>query len=172
MSNYPGAPGYVGSIPAWTTVPASSLPTATYIPALYMGPNVTYANGTRTDCTTYIDGSDYQEDISNTTFASQCDLALAVFGISFVDLATWNPSLAGSSISNCSFAQNESYCVRWSSIDVTTTGSVYPTAMPTGVSTVFFPNRGLFSLHQSSSYADRILVGLHSMDLCRHWSYL
>ncbi|KAK3933774.1 hypothetical protein QBC46DRAFT_462929 [Diplogelasinospora grovesii] len=134
MSNYPGAPGYVGTIPPWTTVPASSLPTATYIPALYVGPSITYANGTRTDCATYIDGSDYQDDLSNTTFSSQCDLALAVFSISFTDLTLFNPSLADASISNCSFAQNVSYCVRWSSAEPSTTGNVYPTALPTGVS--------------------------------------
>lgn len=99
VSNYPGAPGYISSV-AYTTTPASLLPTATYIPALYVGPNLTYANGTRTDCSRYLDGTKYQQDLSNTTFASTCDLALSVFGIQFADLTLWNPSFAAQSLAD------------------------------------------------------------------------
>ncbi|KAF2994019.1 hypothetical protein E8E14_001179 [Neopestalotiopsis sp. 37M] len=136
ISNYEGAPGYISSVAWTTTVDPSSLPTATYIPDQYVSEVITYANGTRTDCATYISGADYQKDLSNTTFVSNCDLALTVFGITYADLTVWNPSLASFDVSECEFNESYNYCVTWSSLTVTTPSSVVEeSSIPTATDT-------------------------------------
>ena len=134
VSNYPGAFGYVPAPSAWTTTAFSLIPTATYIPTLYTpAANITYANGTRTDCGTYLDGSDYQMDLTNTSFANGCEVAMLVFDFTLDELANWNPSLGNITTSNCSFLENTYYCVDWSNIVASSTISTQ-SAMPTAVS--------------------------------------
>ncbi|ETS75935.1 hypothetical protein PFICI_12879 [Pestalotiopsis fici W106-1] len=101
---------------------------------LYVAPSKTYANGTRTDCATHISGSDYQSDISNTTFSSNWDLAITVFSITYAELNLWNPFLAYDSIEHCTFREDLEYCVEWSPIGETTTEASLITTIPTAVS--------------------------------------
>ena len=133
VSNYPGAFGYVPPVPSYTTIPFTSLPTATYIPDLYVSPgaNISIASGTRTDCGSYIDGSDYQADVTNTTFANNCQLAAAVYGTTMDNLVLWNPSLGNASDTSCSFQLNTRYCVAWSALSPSATALA---ALPTAVS--------------------------------------
>lgn len=132
VSNYPGAFGYVPPVPSYTTTPFTSLPTATYIPDLYVpaNANLTFANGTRTDCGYYIDGSNYQNDVTNTSFSNNCELAASVYGATMDELVLWNPSLGNASDTNCSFLADTKYCVDWSALAATeTTMSALPTAV-------------------------------------------
>lgn len=51
------------------------------------------AKDTRDGCAYYLRGDDWQQDISGTTFLSNCHFAAEVMGVELVDLLVWNPSV-------------------------------------------------------------------------------
>lgn len=106
-------PGYGGVTPlgnlTGTAGSFSSFSAATYIPTLFAGYNRTLANGTVTTCSDYLNGADYQEDLTGTFYASNCQLAASVYGITVANLVVWNPSL-DSNASSCAFDATAWYC--------------------------------------------------------------
>lgn len=117
--------GDINSYPGYTNNPNignltgtagsfSSFSGATYIPPLFAGFNRTLANRTVATCGDYLDGADYQDDLTGTFYASNCELAASVYGITVANLLTWNPSLGanatGSSAAACAFNPAFWYC--------------------------------------------------------------
>lgn len=106
-------PGYDGVTPlgnlTGTAGSFSSFSAATCIPTLFAGYNRTLANGTVTTCSDYLNGADYQEDLTGTFYASNCQLAASVYGITVANLVVWNPSL-DSNASSCAFNATAWYC--------------------------------------------------------------
>lgn len=132
VNDYPGAPGYVSptSTSNVTIVAFSSLPDATYIPALYNATNVTYANGSRTDCEAYVDGSDYQTNLTGTFYDNNCQLVANTYSITLDTLGFWNPSLGNTSDIDCAFQSSQYYCVAWSGSFPTPTPAPSAGALP------------------------------------------
>ncbi|KAK3337686.1 LysM domain-containing protein [Cercophora scortea] len=154
MASYPGAPGYVSPVPSFATIPWTSLPEATNIPSLYQGNASALANGTRKDCGQYLEGSDYQYNLKNTTFASNCELAVSVYNQNLADFLTWNPSL---SAANCSLKTNTRYCANPASLVVEPTETM--SAMPTAT--------GVVSNCTQFTYAGS---GITCQDICDYWN--
>ncbi|OTA53849.1 carbohydrate-binding module family 50 protein [Hypoxylon sp. EC38] len=123
INNYPGSPGYsISASLTGTAIPFGSLPSPTYVPTPFAGYNRTYAPNTRTDCQDYINGADYQQDLSGTFYENNCQLATDVYGISLENLGIWNPSLGDANLSNCTFARNLWYCIGWGGDESTDPG--------------------------------------------------
>lgn len=110
INSYPGYGGAttIGNLTG-TAGSFSSFSAATYIPTLFAGYNRTLANGTVTTCSDYLDGADYQDDLTGTFYSSNCQLAASVYGITVANLVIWNPSL-DSNASSCAFNATAWYC--------------------------------------------------------------
>ena len=90
VDNYPGHPGYIPPTSAVSAVAWSSFPTATFVPpALNLTTDLSIANGTRTDCYLYVDGSDLQLNITGTFYTSVCAGLAAAYGITLDHLQNW-----------------------------------------------------------------------------------
>ncbi|KAI1283287.1 carbohydrate-binding module family 50 protein [Xylaria sp. FL0933] len=114
INSYPGSPGFsVSANLSGTAVSFGSLPSPTYVPKPFAGYNRTYAPNTRTDCQDYLNGADYQGNLSGTFFENNCQLAAVTYGISLENLGIWNPSLGNGSLANCTLASNLWYCMGW-----------------------------------------------------------
>ncbi|KAI0543165.1 carbohydrate-binding module family 50 protein [Xylaria digitata] len=114
INNYPGSPGFsVSANLSGTATPFGALPSPTYVPPLFAGYNRTYAPNTRRDCQDYLNGADYQIDLSSTFYENSCQLATDVYGISLENLGIWNPSLGDANLPNCTFASDLWYCIGW-----------------------------------------------------------
>ncbi|KAI0445106.1 carbohydrate-binding module family 50 protein [Xylaria telfairii] len=135
INSYPGSPGFsLTASLSGTATPFGSLPSPTYIPTPFPGYNRTYAPNTRTDCQDYLNGADYQEDLSGTFYENNCQLATDAYGISLVNLGIWNPSLGDANLANCTFASDLWYCIGWGG-DVSTDpgdGTNEPTPVANG----------------------------------------
>ena len=90
VDNYPGHPGY---IPPTSTIPAvawSSFPTATFVPpTLNLTTDLPLANGTRTDCYLFVDGTDLQINVTGTFYSSVCAGLASAYGITLDHLQNW-----------------------------------------------------------------------------------
>lgn len=118
ISSYPGYGGVtpLGNLTG-TSGSFDSFSAATYIPTLFAGYNRTLANRTVTTCSDYLNGADYQQDLTGTLYASNCQLAASVYGITVANLGVWNPSL-DTNAASCAFEATAWYCAGY--------GGVYP----------------------------------------------
>ena len=109
VDDYPGHSGYIPTETAFSTIPWTSFPKATYVPPII---NLTqilpFAPGTRLDCVLYMNGADQYVD---TTQGNQCENITSGWGVSSDQLSNWNPSLNASD-PNCHFDPAYRYCVQ------------------------------------------------------------
>ena len=113
VNDYPGHPGYVPPTTIGSTVVFSNLADATYTPPPISTPSGSpRANKTRGDCDYYIEGSDFQTDVSKTFYNSPCEAIALGLGVDLNDFATWNPSLDVSQ-TTCKLNPDLSYCGSW-----------------------------------------------------------
>ena len=113
VNTYSGRPGYTSTTVAATfaQVAYSSLPEATYVPSLTSSnDSFPLANGTRTDCTSYVDGNDFQLDLSNVSWSTNCEAVAEIWGVTLDELGNWNPSLGNASLSTCALEPGYQYC--------------------------------------------------------------
>jgi hypothetical protein len=91
IDDYPGHSGYITTATATVVSSAyTAFPTATFIfPTLNISTPLPTANGTRTDCYIYTDGSDMQQDITGTAYTSTCQLYINAYGITAALLQDW-----------------------------------------------------------------------------------
>lgn len=157
VSQYSGAPGYVSVTTAASTVPYSSLPVATYVPAEYVPYNASYANGTSSLCGDYVDGTDINgQSIAGTFYQNGCELVESVWSITAEQLYLWNPSL-NTSVSDCALQNETLYCVQ--QYVVTATQSAY-VPLPTAVSQTTIPSNWSFRLTPILSASRRLRIVL------------
>lgn len=97
VNTYSGRPGYVSY--SLTNLMASSVKdAATELPSVKWSSPATEATdlplaaGTRDDCASYIDGDEFQRDLSGMLVNSNCQLVANVWDVSLEDLEVWNPS--------------------------------------------------------------------------------
>ncbi|KAJ8120118.1 hypothetical protein ONZ43_g3090 [Nemania bipapillata] len=112
LTSYPGYSGYVApGINATTTFAWSDAPKATWVPpSLNITDDTPLANGTRSDCWQFTDGSSLQLPINGSIYFSTCQLISSVYGISLDQLQNWNPSLPTNE-TDCSFNPKLRYCL-------------------------------------------------------------
>lgn len=110
----------------------SSLPDATYVPSLTSSnDSFPLADGTRTDCNSYVDGNDFQMDLSETSWSTNCEALVAIWGVTLDELGFWNPSLGNASLSTCALEPGYQYCAVW----------YYSTSEPVATIEAFLPIR-------------------------------
>ena len=113
VNDYPGHPGYVSPTTIGSSVVFSNLADATYTPLPISTPSESpKANKTRGDCDYYIEGADFQIDVSKTFYNSPCEAIAVGLGVDLNDFETWNPSLDVSQ-STCKLDPDLSYCASW-----------------------------------------------------------
>jgi len=136
VTNYPGHPGYVPPA-ASTTTPSvifASLPDATYTPpSLNTIASLPLASNSRSDCSLYVAGSDFQIDISTTLYGSVCEALAVGWGISLEELGYWNPSL-NTSLPSCHLDPAYRYCAVWYDTTPSPAVTSEPAALPIRVS--------------------------------------
>ena len=116
VNTYPGRPGYASKTASTTIahIAFSSLPDATYVPSLTSSnDSLPLANGTRTDCNSYVNGNDFQMDLSNTFWSTNCEAVVEIWGVTLDELGFWNPSLGNASLSTCALEPGYQYCAVW-----------------------------------------------------------
>lgn len=134
VNTYPGRPGYTSNTAATTIaqIAFSSLPDATYVPSLTSSnDSFPLANGTRTDCNLYVDGNDFQIDLSQTSWSTNCEAVVEIWGVTLDELGFWNPSLGNASLSSCALEPGYQYCAVW----------YYTTSVPTATPVAVLPVR-------------------------------
>lgn len=92
--------------------PFGERPNATATPYERLYTPLPLAQGTRDDCVHYFDGADYQYDVANTGWSSNCEVVIEKYNVDPESFSTWN---AGLDISdpNCSFQTGVRYCGSW-----------------------------------------------------------
>ncbi len=91
LTSYPGYPGYVAPSNATTTFAWSDAPKATWVPPdLNITDNTPLANGTRSDCWQFTDGSSLQLLINGSIYSSTCQLIASTYGTSLDQLKNWS----------------------------------------------------------------------------------
>ncbi|KAK2850540.1 hypothetical protein FQN49_005566 [Arthroderma sp. PD_2] len=118
INTYPGKPGYMTTAtePVPTTVETrfQDRPDATHSPYPRL-PRLPIAEGTRDDCNSYFNGADYQFDVTNTYWNSNCQIPPEIYGVDPDSFAAWNAGLGNITSPKCSFKPGLRYC-----------GSYYP----------------------------------------------
>jgi LysM repeat protein len=109
INTYSGKPGYATATSVATAAytPYSDIPTATATTNYTVSTGLPFANGTRSDCNFYFNGSVFQGDVS--FYASQCELAAAVYSVDPDTFNSWNQGINVSD-PNCSFQSGVQYC--------------------------------------------------------------
>ncbi|KAI0905819.1 hypothetical protein F4823DRAFT_113363 [Ustulina deusta] len=129
LTSYPGYPGYVAPSNATTTFAWSDAPKATWVPPdLNITDNTPLANGTRSDCWQFTDGSSLQLPINGSIYSSTCQLIASTYGTSLDQLKNWNPSLPTNE-TDCSFDPSLRYCLM--AYNPVVTASAAPTSSAT-----------------------------------------
>lgn len=119
VNTYPGRPGHVTF--SFTLTASTFEDSATDLPDVAWAsptPTVTplpLASGTRKDCYSYIDGDDFQRNLTNMIIDSNCQLVANVWHVTLEDLEIWNPSLGNASDPACAFESGLRYCAQWHS---------------------------------------------------------
>lgn len=132
VNTYPGRPGYTSTTVAAIVaqIPFSSLPDATYVSTLTSSnDSLPLANGTRTDCSSYVDGKDFQLNLSKTSWTTSCEAVAQIWGVTLDELGYWNPSLGNTSLPTCALEPGYQYCAVWyysTSEPTATLGAILP----------------------------------------------
>ncbi|KAK8048097.1 LysM domain-containing protein [Apiospora saccharicola] len=103
INTYSGKPGATSHVLTMTAGPvedaATTLADNTWTAPAPTSTPLPLANDTRDGCAYYLLGDDWQQDISGTSFTSNCQFAAQVLGVELVDLQVWNPRM----VENCNF---------------------------------------------------------------------
>ncbi|KAI1104498.1 carbohydrate-binding module family 50 protein [Jackrogersella minutella] len=117
VNTYSGRPGYmtitIDPSATFTGVPFTQLPDATASPYMRLYTPLPTATGTRDDCVHYFTGDDYQVNVTGSTFANPCLLAVAVYNVDLDSFAAWNVGLGDVTSPTCAFEAGVSYCGSW-----------------------------------------------------------
>jgi len=110
-SPLPGMPTSV-SFPATITADVSTLPNADFTTPPPLFTEAPFAPGSREDCARYVDGSDYQFDLTGFGFGSMCQFVAKLSGVGVEELGVWNPGedilkLAYGAIGRCMVPDRE-----------------------------------------------------------------
>ncbi|MCJ1250760.1 hypothetical protein MMC30_007988 [Trapelia coarctata] len=110
ITQYPGHSGYIPPPTAYSTIPWTSFPKATFVPPsnTSISQILPFAPGTRLDCVLYVNGGDQEADPS---LGNLCQTIASGWGLSTDQLTNWNPSLNASDPS-CHFDPSYRYCVQ------------------------------------------------------------
>ncbi|EAS33736.3 LysM domain-containing protein [Coccidioides immitis RS] len=114
INTYSGKPGYIttptGAIPTAIETPFPARPNATAAPYERLNPSLPLAKGTRDGCVHYFDGADYQFNLTDTDWHSNCEVAIEVYGVDPESFAVWNAGLGNVSQPECAFKEGFRYC--------------------------------------------------------------
>ncbi|KAK5654042.1 hypothetical protein OQA88_7720 [Cercophora sp. LCS_1] len=118
INTYTGRPGHVTFTLTHTTGGLAEDLATLLPPVAWSSPTLTttavpLASGVRTDCENFIYGSQFQVNLTGTSFISNCDLAAQVMEVTLEDLAVWNPSLGNTTSELCEFETGKRYCGKW-----------------------------------------------------------
>ncbi|OTB14127.1 carbohydrate-binding module family 50 protein [Daldinia sp. EC12] len=117
INTYSGRPGYMSITTnpnaTFTGIPFTRLSNATASPYARLYTPLPIAAGTRDDCIHYFAGDDYQVNLTGSTFASPCLLAVAVYSVDLDSFASWNIGLGDVTSLSCAFEMGVRYCGSW-----------------------------------------------------------
>ncbi|DAA75949.1 TPA_exp: LysM domain-containing protein [Trichophyton benhamiae CBS 112371] len=118
INTYSGKPGYVstptGSETTATGIRFEDLPDATENPYPRPPPGPPIAEGTRDDCNYYFDGAEFQYNVTNTYWNSNCQIPPPqVYRVDPESFESWNAGLGNISRPECSFKPGFRYCGRY-----------------------------------------------------------